>query len=100
MSRPGRQRRRMMTTGNTTKIFIKAKDATDEVLAEITLKDGPHMNAHGDLDCTRYSLQTAFAEIFGREVRVVADSDIPLTDNPGMVFLPASASRRASGGSS
>lgn len=77
-----------MTTGNTTKIFIKAKDPTDEMLAEITLKDGPYMDAHGDLDCTRYSLQTAFTEIFGREVRVVADSDIPLTDNPGMVFLP------------
>ncbi|UNJ33133.1 hypothetical protein [Ralstonia pseudosolanacearum] len=86
--RPGRPRKWMMATDNTVKVFIKAKDATDEVLAEIALKDGPHMDAHGDLDCTRYSLQTAFAEIFGREVRVVADSDIPLTDNPGMVFLP------------
>ncbi|MEW6343044.1 MAG: hypothetical protein AB1704_20475 [Pseudomonadota bacterium] len=76
------------TQGSIAKAYIKSADSTGEVLAVIQMQDGPHADSHQDGDDTRHTLQVAFSHVFGREVSVVFETDIPTSSDPGLVFIP------------
>ncbi|MFP3637865.1 hypothetical protein [Paraburkholderia sp. SIMBA_054] len=73
---------------NPAKVFIKSADGAGEVLAEVSMQDGPQVDSHQEGDDTRHTLQVAFDHIFGRKVKVVFESEIPTGTDPGLVFIP------------